>query len=103
MHSFAKSSKVTYMTRFSIHSNCVLHLWDLAARVTLISVFMPRTRFFLERLLNLPTHLYAGITTGHHGHSECLALDSLDTSPQPTKWLPLACSGWPLTSPLDAL
>lgn len=60
MHSFAKSSKVTYMTRFSIHSNCVLHLWDLAARVTLISVFLPRTAFFLERLLNLPAHLHAG-------------------------------------------
>lgn len=28
MHNSAKSSKVTYMTRFSIHSNCVLLFWD---------------------------------------------------------------------------
>lgn len=46
MHSFAKSAKVTYMTRFSIHSNCVLHLWDLAACATLISVVLPRMAFF---------------------------------------------------------
>lgn len=46
MHSFAKSTKVTYMTRFSVHSNCVLHLWDLAAHATLISAVFPRTAFF---------------------------------------------------------
>lgn len=103
MHSFAKSSKVTYMTRFSIHSNCVLHLWDLAACVTLISVFLPWTAFYLERLLNLPAHLYAEVTAGHRGLSECLALDSLGASQQPMKWLPLAFRGRALTSPLDAL
>ncbi|CAB1460404.1 unnamed protein product [Pleuronectes platessa] len=103
MHSSAKSSKVTYMTRFSIHSDAVLHLWDSTARVTLISVFLPRTGFPLERLLNLRAHLYAGVAAGRRGRSSRPSLDSLGTSPQPTKWFPLVCRGRPPASPLDAL
>jgi len=99
MHSLAKSTKVTYMTRFSIHSQLCATLVGLS----LISVFMALMAFFLERLLNLPAHLCVRVTAGYFGHSKYLVLDSLGTSPQQTKWLPLACRGCLLIAPLAAL
>lgn len=85
MHDFAKSSKVTYMTRFGIHYNCVLCLWDLADRITLITDFLPLTVLFWRGCWT-----YVEVFLGDPGHSKYLVLDSLDTSFQLRKWLLLA-------------
>lgn len=69
--------------------------YTCGTRVTLISVFLRWTAFFLERLLNLPAHLHAEVT----GVAlNVWPLEHAGASPRPPKRSPLACRGRPLTS-----